>query len=75
MTVERWERVKDLLHQALPLGPERRTDFLNDACSSDDALRAEVESLLLADESMRSNFMQSPMASDEVSAEIGRAHV
>lgn len=72
MTVERWERVKDLLHQALPLGPERRTDFLNDACSSDDALRAEVESLLLADESMRSNFMQSPMASDEVSADHDR---
>ena len=68
MTIERWEQVKDLLHQALPLAPEQRAHFLNDACSSDDVLRAEVESLLLADEGIRSNFMQSPWLADELSA-------
>ena len=51
MTVrcERWEQVKDLLHQAMQLAPEERGRFLDEACSSDDALRSEVESLLLAD--------------------------
>ena len=68
MTIERWEQVKDLLHQALTLAPEQRAHFLNDACSSDDALRAEVESLLLADEGIRSSFMQSPLLADELSA-------
>ena len=68
MTVERrddrWEQVKDLLHQALPLGREQRARFLHDACSSDNSLRAEVESLLLADEGIRSSFMQSPLLAD-----------
>ncbi len=68
MTVERrddrWEQVKDLLHQALQLGLEQRACFLTDACSSDNSLRAEVESLLLAEEGVRSSFMQSPLLAD-----------
>jgi eukaryotic-like serine/threonine-protein kinase len=60
VTVAHWDRVKDLLHQAMQLTPEERGRFLDDACSSDAALRAEVESLLLADEGVRSSFMQSP---------------
>jgi eukaryotic-like serine/threonine-protein kinase len=64
MTVNRWEHVKDLLHQALQLGPEQRARFLSDACSSDDSLRSEVESLLLADEGIRSTFLQSPLLAD-----------
>ena len=57
MTIERWEQVKELLHQAMQLVPERRARFLDEACSSDDALRAEVESLLLAGEDVRSGFL------------------
>jgi hypothetical protein len=72
MTVKRWEHVKDLLHQALPLGPEQRVHFLNDACSSDDALRAEVESLLSADEGIRSSFMESPRLADELGVDPAR---
>jgi eukaryotic-like serine/threonine-protein kinase len=68
MTVAHWDRVKELLHQALLLAPERRSRFLNEACSSDDALRTEVESLLLADESIRSSFMQSLPLADELAA-------
>jgi len=66
-TVERWESVKDLLHQALQLTPERRTSFLDEACSSDASLRAELESLLVAEEDVRSSFMQSPPLGDELS--------
>ena len=60
MTVNRWEDVKELLHQAMQLAPGERARFLDQACSSDAALRAEVESLLLADEGVRSSFLQSP---------------
>jgi non-specific serine/threonine protein kinase/serine/threonine-protein kinase len=61
MTSEHWERVKELLHQAMQLGPEPRARFLDQACSSDHALRAELESLLLADEGIRSSFLQSSL--------------
>jgi eukaryotic-like serine/threonine-protein kinase len=66
---ERWAQVKDLLHQALPLDSEQRARFLKEACSSDDGLRAEVESLLLADEGIRSSFMQSPVLPGESGAD------
>jgi non-specific serine/threonine protein kinase/serine/threonine-protein kinase len=64
MTVAHWDRVKELLHQALPLAPEKRAQFLNEACSSDTALRAEVESLLLADQDVRSSFLGSALPAD-----------
>ncbi len=60
MSVQRWETVKELLHQAMQLRPEERAPFLDEACSSDAEVRAEVESLLLAEEGIRSGFMQSP---------------
>jgi eukaryotic-like serine/threonine-protein kinase len=60
MTIQRWEDVKELLHQALRLAPDERARFLDEACTSDAALRAEVESLLLADEDVRTSFLQSP---------------
>ncbi len=59
MTSERWEQVKDLLHQAMQLAPEQRSRFLDAACS-EEALRAELESLLLAGQRAGSSFLQSP---------------
>jgi hypothetical protein len=44
MTGESWERVKEILHQAMQLAPEQRSGFLDEACVSDTALREEVES-------------------------------
>ncbi len=43
-----WERVKDLFDAALRRDPAERSDFLALACSGDDLLRSEVESLLSA---------------------------
>jgi eukaryotic-like serine/threonine-protein kinase len=57
VVVERWQRIKELLHEAMQLLPERRARFLDDACSTDPALRAEVESLLLADHNLPSDFL------------------
>jgi serine/threonine protein kinase len=62
MTTKNWESVKELLHQALQLAPRERVRFLDDACSDNATLRAEVESLLLAEENIRSSFLQSPSA-------------
>jgi len=46
MEVERWQRIEELYHSALPLPAEARREFLSDACSGDENLRREVESLL-----------------------------
>ena len=42
----RWQRVKDLLRQALELDAEKRAGFLAEACQGDVELREEVVSLL-----------------------------
>jgi serine/threonine protein kinase len=68
MTVQQWERVKGLLHQAMQLAPQQRAGFLDQACSFDAALRAEVESLLLVNENVRSSFLQSPPLADALPA-------
>jgi eukaryotic-like serine/threonine-protein kinase len=64
MTVKNWETVKELLYRAMQLYPEQRARFLDEACCSDAALRAELESLLLADEDVRSTFLQLPPLGD-----------
>jgi len=41
-----WGHIKDLLYQAVAMGPESRARFLDEVCASDAALRAELDSLL-----------------------------
>lgn len=60
LTPERWQKVRDLLEQALELAPEKRSRFLDVACSSDPALRSEVQSLLSSDEQARTSFLETP---------------
>ena len=50
MTEERrrWAQVKAIFDSALPLGPDRRTAFLREACGADAALADDVASLLAA---------------------------
>jgi serine/threonine protein kinase/predicted ATPase len=50
MTPERWQRIKELFHAAAELGPSERVAFLDANCAGDAEARAEVESLLAADE-------------------------
>ncbi len=56
---ENWQQVKDVLHQALEGALEERSASLDRACSSDHALRQEVESLLCANNEARSSYLQS----------------
>ena len=50
MKPERWQQIDKLLEQALEQEPNRRKLFLDGVCGSDDELRREVETLLLAHE-------------------------
>jgi len=45
---EQWEKLKGIVGEALECDPARRRAFLDQACASDSALRAEVDSLLTA---------------------------
>ena len=50
MDAHRWDRVQELLADALELDPSERPSFLDTACGDDEEVRAEVESLLQASE-------------------------
>jgi serine/threonine protein kinase len=59
MTPERWQQIKNVLQQAMELAPEQRAAFLDRSCSTDEALREEVETLLGASHEARSSFLES----------------
>jgi serine/threonine protein kinase len=58
MSDARWQRLKELLHQALPLTLAQRAAFLDDECASEPDLRAELESLLEENARMRAGFLE-----------------
>ena len=59
MKAERWQQVEHLYHAALERGAEERAAFLAEACTGDESLRRDVESLL-AYEDQAENFIESP---------------
>ena len=79
-SADTWQRVKELFDAALDLTPDERAALLDRACAGDEALRAEVESLLESDE-QTSSFIDDtafgasrprPDASDDSAAFVGR---
>jgi len=72
----RWEQIKNVAYQALQLAAEQRARYVDEACGSDEAMRAEVKSLLAADSA---SFLASPLGADlgadypEIGASIGLA--
>ena len=48
VTPERWQRIKDLFNSALDRPAAEREHYLSEACSDDQSIREEVESLLSA---------------------------
>ena len=62
MTPERWRQAKELFAEALEFAPAERAEFLDKVCSGDEALRAELESLL-AEERAAGDFLSSPAIS------------
>ena len=63
MQAERWKQVEELFEAAQKQPPDRRAEFLRQACPSDPELRAEVESLLKAAESRDPLLDGSPLSS------------
>ncbi len=57
MQAELWKKIEELYQAALPLPPEKRAEFLQQASAGDPELRAEVESLLRA-EGEESSFLE-----------------
>ncbi len=69
MDRERWEKIKDLFEHALELAPPGRAEYLEAACGTDSALRAEIEALLDHDR-RAGRFLESSHARDaEVSGQ------
>ena len=58
MMIERWRQIETLFHAAHEESGEGRSLLLDKACSSDPALRHEVESLL-ANEELAASFLES----------------
>jgi serine/threonine protein kinase len=58
---EQWEQIKEIVATALEQAPEQREVFVREACGQDDALRQEVESLLLHHDQADS-LLESPVA-------------
>jgi len=50
MTPERWQQVKEIFNSAITHRPEERGLFISRACSGDEELRSEVESLIASHE-------------------------
>jgi serine/threonine protein kinase len=61
MTPERWGQLKELFRVAAEHEPQQRAVFLDQACASDSALRADIESLL-ASHDQAENFIETPAA-------------
>src|SRR5205814_2041266 len=67
MKPERWQQLDQLFHAALEREPEQRSAFLDEACASDEVLRKEVETLLIAHENAES-FIENPAFEVEAEA-------
>jgi eukaryotic-like serine/threonine-protein kinase len=68
MTIERWQRVKELFAVALETQPSERSAFLDQACADDASLRSELEGLLAAHEEAGTRFLNDPDTTSEVGA-------
>ena len=59
MDSQRWHRLGEIYHSAIPLSRSERAAFLTSACSGDYDLQQEIESLLQADDSSGA-FLEAP---------------
>ena len=60
LTPERWQRARDVLHEAMQMDDEDRSAYLDSQCASDPSLRAELKELLAAEGEVGSAFLEEP---------------
>jgi eukaryotic-like serine/threonine-protein kinase len=68
MNAERWQRVKQLLEEAIAIDADDRSSFLDRACDSDAGLRREVDSLLSSHEQAGTGFLKTPVVDLKMAA-------
>jgi serine/threonine protein kinase len=73
MTAERWAQIKEILYAAVGESPERRREFLGQACGEDAELRAEVERLLTEHDAV-DGFLESPFSADAALRSFSGTH-
>jgi hypothetical protein len=57
--MDQWQQIEDVYHAALERELQNRASFLDEACGGDEALRKEIESLLLQ-EPEAADFLETP---------------
>jgi non-specific serine/threonine protein kinase/serine/threonine-protein kinase len=72
MTPERWQRVKDLLQDALALSPAERASFLATLGGNDPALAREVDSLIAAHDEAGTFIVRPALARVDAAALVDR---
>jgi Tol biopolymer transport system component len=60
LTPERWQRARNVLHEAMEMEEEDRSAYLDSQCASDPSLRAELKELLDAEGQIDSSFLEKP---------------
>lgn len=73
MTPARWQQVKQLFEAALSRAPTERARLLDEACTSDAALRHEVETLLASPEHA-ARFMATPAVAQMADTIVDEFH-
>jgi serine/threonine-protein kinase len=66
MDAERWQKIKSVFDAAQEIEPEKRAQFLDDACGNDLELRREAETLIDSFDDAES-FMEKPVAREVAS--------
>lgn len=69
MTPEQWSRVKEIFHAALEREPDRQLAFVVEASAEDEAVRSEVERLLVA-QRQSAGFIEHAAASTLLSGRV-----
>jgi serine/threonine protein kinase len=60
LTPKRWQKARDVLHEAMQMDEAERPAFLDSQCASDPSLRIELNELLAAEGELGSSFLEKP---------------
>jgi len=58
LTPERWQRARDVLHEAMQMDEGERSAFLDSQCASDPSMRVELKELLAAEGEIGPSFLE-----------------
>jgi tetratricopeptide (TPR) repeat protein/tRNA A-37 threonylcarbamoyl transferase component Bud32 len=74
MTIERWQRVKEIVAEGLERQGAARAQFLDAVCGSDPSLRAEVEDLIASFQSAGAFLDEAPVAVKDIAEAPSQSH-